>query len=360
MDAFDDLPGSMTHLEELFENMDNLIEANGAGNTGACRDGLQHGHGRLHLAESAEYVLDEWHSALQGPSEVETWRAETPAQGASTSAGYDGETPAHIASTSAGYDGERCQGAMAGEGPLTYLDGSQLRQPSNGTRGNSMCLVPDCAYVFQPRGSGQGRYSRYNVGRADRAAVVRRLSTMFKPDLWIEQAPDVPGGHEYKQLSAKDRVIQNPMLCLHILPHALWQSRLCPYHSGLAVDESAPATNLALPIAFATAYPNATPLLISPSLATDVLPRAASLAVPMARASAFTAASSTPAAFAPVAAATATAIPSSILSASVTASIVDGGASSRGTHVGGGGDGGGGDGGGGRVGGGGDGGGGSG
>ena len=304
MDAFDDHPGSMTTLEALLESMDDS-------NVMAVAD------------------LD-----ATGPSGVEMWRAETPAHGASTSAGYDGETPAHIASTSAGYDGERCQGAMAGEGPLTYLDGSQLRQPSNGTRGNSMCLVPDCAYVFQPRGSGQGRYSRYNVGRADRAAVVRRLSTMFKPDLWIEQAPDVPGGHEYKQLSAKDRVIQNPMLCLHILPHALWQSRLCPYHSGLAVDESAPATNLALPIAFATAYPNATPLLISPSLATDVLPRAASLAVPMARASAFTAASSTPAAFAPVAAATATAIPSSILSASVTA-IVDGGASSRGTHVGG-------------------------
>jgi len=381
--------------DDAYSGEGNLIVADGAGNTGACRDGLRHGHGRLHLSESGEYV-----SPWQLPFGVKTYSGGAAADGdiagrragaadsiysfdgvdfaakqagaaqraaddeaaisgfvqrpAGTSGGASGmgsapdaltwraETPAHSASTSAGYNGERCQGAMEG---VTYLDlGSQQQQPSNATRGNNMCLVPHCAHVFQPRGSGQGRYSRYNVRQPDRAAVVRRLSTMLKPDSWIEQAPDVPGGHKYKQLSAKERVIQTPTGCVHILPHRQWQSRLCPYHSGLAVDESA-ATNLpiALPIA------NATPLLISHSPAADI-PRAVySLAVPMAlasdftaasstpaamaRASAFTAASSTPTAFTAgtVAVTTATAIPS-IPSASVTA-MVDGGALSRGTHV---------------------------
>jgi hypothetical protein len=339
---------SIWESDDAYSGEGNLFVADGAGNTGACRDGLRHGHGRLHLSESGEYV-----SPWPSPFGVEAYSGGAAADGgiadtadsiynfdfaakqagaaqraaddeaafsafvqrpAGTSGSASGmgsapdaltwraETPARSASTSAGYDGERCQGAIEG---VTY---HQLQQPSNGTRGNNMCLVPHCAHVFQPRGAGQGRYSRYNVRQPDRAAVVRRLSTMFKPDLWIEQAPDVPGGHEYKQLSAKERVIQTSTGCVHILPHNQWQSRLCPYHSGLAVDESA-ATNLpiALPIAFATGYPNVTPLLNRHSPAADVPTRAVSLAVPMACAPAvpmacapdFTAASSTPAAFTP-------------------------------------------------------------
>ena len=147
---------------------------------------------------------------------------------------------------------QQIEGYEIYEGLEPLQQKASSKQSYERTRGGSMCFVVDCKVTFE-----QHERAKYNLPQdaACRDAVCRRLSSLPPCIEWTPQKPDEPGGSIYKDMRMKDRVSDGK----NVLPHAMWQSRLCTFHSGLASSATSTDTDTNLmPITFATTATTAT------------------------------------------------------------------------------------------------------